>query len=59
MTANDRARATGGEQMCPFSEYELETALVKERTSGPDSLTPEERTILTAFFGYAPVVAPR
>jgi hypothetical protein len=52
VTANDRARAAGGEQSCPFSEYELETALVKERTSGPDSLTAEERAILNAFHGY-------
>jgi len=59
VTANDRGRSAGGQQSLPFSEYELETALVKERVSGPESLTPEERAILNAFHGYAPVASPR
>lgn len=56
MTANDRGRTVVREQSTVVSEYELETALVKERLSGPDSLTPEERAILNAFYGYAPVL---
>ena len=59
MTAKDRARSAGSEQSPPFSEYELETALVKERVSGPESLSPEERAMLAAFHGYAPAAASR
>lgn len=59
MTSKARGRSAGGEQSLPFSEYELETALVKERVSGPESLTPDERAILNAFHGYAPFVSPR
>jgi hypothetical protein len=59
VTTKVRGRSAGGEQSLPFSEYELETALVKERVSGPESLTPEERAILNAFHGYAPLVASR
>ena len=59
MTAKVRGQSAGVEQSLPFSEYELESALVKERVSGPESLTPEERAILNAFHGYAPVVASR
>jgi len=57
MTAQERARAAGREQSLPFSDYELETVLVKERVSGPESLTPEERAMLNAFYGYAPVAS--
>jgi hypothetical protein len=59
VTARDRERSAGGEQSPQFSECELETALVKERVSGRESLTPEERAILNAFHGYAPVASPR
>jgi hypothetical protein len=51
VTTKVRVRAAGSEQSLPVSEYELETALVKERVAGPDSLTPEERAILRAFYG--------
>jgi hypothetical protein len=54
-----KVRSAGGEQSLPFSECELEAALVKERVSGPESLTPEERAMLNAFHGYAPVAATR
>jgi hypothetical protein len=57
MTASDRARAVGGEQPPQFSECELESALVKERVSGPDSLTSEERAIVAALRGYTAAVA--
>jgi hypothetical protein len=59
VTNKVRARSAGREQSLPVSEYELETALVKERVSGPESLTPEERAILNAFHGYVPAVASR
>ena len=59
MTAKVRPRSAGGEQSLPFSEYELETALVKERVSGPESLTPQERAILNAFHGSAPAATSR
>lgn len=57
MTAKDRAAVR--EQSLPFSECELETALVKERVSGPESLTPEERAVLDAFHGFVPAVTSR
>jgi len=46
-------RRSAGADPSPFGEYELETALVKERVSGPESLTAEERAMLNAFHGVA------
>lgn len=50
MTTKVHGRSAGADQS-PFCEYELETALVKERVSGPESLTAEERAMLNTFHG--------
>jgi hypothetical protein len=52
MTTKVHSRSAGADRS-PFGEYELETALVKERVSGPESLTAEERAMLNAFHGGA------